>query len=75
MRTLERYLSNHQEDVPALYMAIEWIYHLHVSGTVARTKAEDAKLARAYANRYERAKGPQLPLVKQWMDYIEGRRR
>jgi VWFA-related protein len=75
VRTIDRYLSNHQEDVPALYMAIEWIYHLHVSGTVARTKAEDAKLARAYANRYERAKGPQLPLVKQWMDYIEGRRR
>lgn len=75
VRTLDRYLSNHTDDIPAFYMGIEWIYHLHVSGTVARTKAEDAKMARAYANRYERAKGPQLPLVKQWMDYIEGRRR
>jgi hypothetical protein len=56
-------------------MGVEWIYHLHLSGNVARTKAEDVKLARSYAARYERAKGPQLPLVKQWVEYIEGRRR
>jgi tetratricopeptide (TPR) repeat protein len=75
VRTLERYLSTHQDDIPALYMGIEWIYHLHLTGMVARSKAEDAKLARAYATRYERAKGPQSALVKQWIDYIEGRRR
>jgi uncharacterized protein HemY len=75
VRTLDRYLAATDDDIDALYMAVEWIYHLHVSGMVSRTKAEDARLARAYANRYERAKGPQLPLVKQWMDYIEGRRR
>jgi VWFA-related protein len=75
VRTLERYLADHPDDTPALYMAIEWIYHLHLSGNAARTNAEDAKLARSYVNRYERARGPQLPLVKQWIDYIEGRRR
>jgi hypothetical protein len=75
VRTLDRYLAGNPNDVEALYMGVEWIYHLHMSGTVARTKAEDTKLARGYANRYERARGPQLPLVKQWIDYIEGRRR
>jgi VWFA-related protein len=75
VRILDRYLASHQDDVPALSMGVEWIYHLHLSGNVARTKAEDVKLARSYAARYERAKGPQLPLVKQWVEYIEGRRR
>ena len=75
VRTLDRYLAGNPDDLEALSMGVEWIYHLHLAGTVARTKAEDAKQARAYANRYERAKGPQLPLVKQWIEYIEGRRR
>ena len=75
VRTLDRYLTRNPDDLDALYMGVEWIYHLHLSGTVARTKAEDVKLARGYANRYEKAQGPQLPLVKQWIDYIEGRRR
>lgn len=75
VRTLDRYLAGHKDDVQAFYMGIEWIYHLHLSGTVARSKAEDAKMARAYATQYERAKGPQMPLVKQWIEYIEGRRR
>jgi VWFA-related protein len=75
VRTLDRYLASHQDDLPALSMAVEWIYHLHLSGNVARSKAEDVKVARGYASRYERARGPQLPLVKQWIEYIEGRRR
>jgi VWFA-related protein len=75
VRTLDRYLASHQDDVPALSMGVEWIYHLHLSGNVARTRAEDLKVARGYASRYERARGPQVPLVKQWIDFLEGRRR
>ena len=75
VRTLERHLSTHPDDIDGTYTCLEWMYHLHLAGTVAQTRAEDLKVARTYATRYERAKGPQLPLVKQWMDYLEGRRR
>jgi VWFA-related protein len=75
VRALERHLSAHPDDIESTYMALEWIYHLNLAGTSAQTKAEDVKVARGYAARYERAKGPQLPLVKQWLEYLEGRRR
>jgi VWFA-related protein len=71
VRTLERHLEAHPEDVEALALGVEWIYHLHTSGGVARTRAEDVKLARRYADLYAKAKGAQLALVEQWMDAIE----
>jgi predicted Zn-dependent protease len=75
VRTLERYLSDRHDDVEALYLGVEWIYQLHAAGAVAQTRAEDAKLARGYANAYEKAKGPRINLVKQWIDFLEGRKR
>jgi len=44
---------------------------VHSEGVVVHSRAEDLKLARAYAERYEKAGGPQTPLVKQWVDYLE----
>jgi hypothetical protein len=55
-------------------MGVEWIYNLHTNGAVARSRAEDLKLARGYATAYQRAKGPQVELVKQWLDYLGTRR-
>ena len=75
VRALERHLAAHPDDIEATYMCLEWLYHLNLAGTPAQSKAEDVKVARGYAARYEKARGPQLPLVKQWMDYLEGRRR
>jgi VWFA-related protein len=75
VRTLERYLSDRHDDVEALYLGVEWIYQLHSAGAVAQTRAEDVNLARGYANAYEKAKGPEVRLVKQWVDFLEGRRR
>jgi VWFA-related protein len=75
VRALERHLTAHPDDIEATYMCLEWLYHLNLAGTPAQSKAEDVKVARGYAARYEKARGPQLPLVKQWMDYLEGRRR
>jgi hypothetical protein len=75
VRALERHLAAHPDDIEATYMCLEWLYHLNLAGTPAQSKAEDVKLARGYAARYEKARGPQLPLVKQWMDYLEGRKR
>ena len=34
--------------------------------------AQDLLLARDYAAAYEKAQGPQLPLVKQWIAFLEG---
>ena len=34
-------------------------------------RAEDLMLAREYADAYTQARGPQIPLVKQWVDYLE----
>jgi hypothetical protein len=51
------------------------MYHLHAAGLVAHTRAEDLKLATTWAERYERAKGPQAALVKEWLQALEAGRR
>ncbi len=71
VRTLERYISEREDDRDAYYMAVQWIYTVHSEGAVVHGRAEDVKLARAYADRYAKASGPQLPLVKQWVEYLE----
>ncbi|MGE4053831.1 MAG: VWA domain-containing protein [Vicinamibacterales bacterium] len=73
VRSIERHLEAEPGDVEALSMAVEWIYHLRTAGAVARNPAEDVRNARQYAEAYERAKGPQLALVREWMSAIEGR--
>jgi VWFA-related protein len=75
VRTLERYLSDRHDDVEALFLGVEWIYQLHSAGAVAQTNAEDVKLARVYASAYEKARGPQIALLKQWTEFLEGRKR
>jgi tetratricopeptide (TPR) repeat protein len=71
VRTMHRHLEAQPADVDGLFMGVEWIYSLHALGAVARSKAEDLKLARTYANAYERAKGPQVALVKQWIGSLD----
>jgi VWFA-related protein len=71
VRTLERYISEREDDRDAYFMAVQWIYTVHSEGAAVHGREEDVKLARAYADRYEKAGGPQVPLVKQWIDYLE----
>jgi Flp pilus assembly protein TadD len=71
VRTLERYLSAHAEDRDALFLGVEWIYTVRAAGGVVHNRAEDVRLARGYAEAYEKAGGPQLALVKQWMEFLE----
>jgi len=75
LRTLERHLAAHPDDMEANYLGVEWTYHLHLSGVVARTRADDVKLARGYAAAYEKGRGSDMPLIKEWMDFLEGRSR
>jgi tetratricopeptide (TPR) repeat protein len=71
VRTIERHIEHNPDDSEALSLAVEWIYHLHTSGAVARTRAEDVKIARSYTEAYERAQGPRTALVREWMSALE----
>jgi hypothetical protein len=75
LRTLERHLAGSPDDIEANYLGVEWTYQLHLSGVVAHSRADDVKLARAYAAAYEKGRGSQMPLIKEWMDFLEGRSR
>jgi tetratricopeptide (TPR) repeat protein len=75
VRSLERYLGNHPSDTDALFLGVEWIYQLRLAGTFAHSSAEDLKLARKYADGYAKTKGPRTALVKQWMEFLDGRKR
>jgi VWFA-related protein len=74
MRSLERHLTAHKDDVDSLFMGVEWIYQLHAAGVMLHTPAEDLKLAKIYADAYTKAKGPQAALVKQWLGFLEARK-
>jgi hypothetical protein len=75
VRTLERYLSARPDDRDALKLGVDWIYHAHAAGSVIRSRAEDLTLAHAYADAYAKAKGPQLPLVQQWIAFLDNQPR
>jgi tetratricopeptide (TPR) repeat protein len=74
VRTLERYLAGQPTDADALYLGVEWLYHVHAAGAVVHTRAEDLELAHAYAEAYEKASGPQLALVKQWVGFLDSQK-
>ena len=72
VRALEKHLAVHGDDPAALLLAVEWIYHLRLSGVVAHSKAEDLKLAKSYASAYlKSATRQQAALVKQWLGFLE----
>lgn len=71
MRALERHLVAEPNDVPSLQLAVEWIYQLRNANAFAHSPAEDSALAKRYAETYARNRGPQQPLVKQWLEFIE----
>jgi VWFA-related protein len=75
MRTLERYLEARQDDRDGYYFAVQWLYTVHAGGSVVHTRSEDLRRAKEYADAYARMRGPQLALVKQWVDYLESEKR
>jgi tetratricopeptide (TPR) repeat protein len=74
-RTLERYLEERRDDREACFMAVQWIYLVHAAGAYVQNRAEDIKAAHAYADAYDRARGPQQALVKQWLDFLDNEKR
>jgi len=75
VRTLERYLTDRPNDAQALYLGVEWLYHVHAAGAVVHNRGEDLKLAHEYADAYEKASGPNIALVKQWLGFLDNNRR
>ncbi|MBI3491012.1 MAG: VWA domain-containing protein [Acidobacteria bacterium] len=75
VRTLERYLAARRDDIEAYLLGVQWIYTLHSSGALVHGRAEDLKLAHEYADAYAHAKGQRVPLVKQWVDYLENEKK
>lgn len=71
VRSLERWIEAHPDDASAQALGVQWIFRLHEAGASAHTPAEDLELARAWAAAYEKTKGPQLALVKEWMANLE----
>jgi VWFA-related protein len=71
VQTLERHLAAHPEDRDALFLGVEWLYTVRAAGGVVHSRAEDVRLARGYADAYEKADGPKVALVQQWMEFLE----
>ncbi len=71
VRSLERYLADHPGDSQMALTMVEWIYQLHLAGATAGTRAADIQLARKYADVYVKTGGPQVALVRQWIEYLE----
>jgi VWFA-related protein len=73
VRTLERWIAAHPDDTGALSLGVEWMFRLHSAGAFSHSSAEDLKIARGWADAYTKPKGPQVALVKEWMQALERR--
>jgi Flp pilus assembly protein TadD len=75
VRALERYIGGGHDDPDTLVLAMEWMYRMHAAGAVIHTRAEDLEVARGWAEAYARSNGTKLPLVMQWLDFLEREKR
>lgn len=75
VRTLERYLDEKRDDRDALYLAVRWLYTVHMGGASVHGPAKDTELAKTYAAAYAKDHGPRMPLVQQWIAFLEGEKR
>ena len=68
---MERFLGDHPSDARAQFLTLQWLFTIHSAGTAVHGRVEDLSLARGLAERYLATKEPNLPLVRQWLDYLE----
>lgn len=71
---LETYLAGGHDDPAALYVAIDWLHQLHAARTSVHGIAEDVALARTWADRYAKAGGPNLAVVRRWVEELSRER-
>jgi len=75
VRTLERYLESRGDDADALFLGVEWLYQVHAAGGAVHARAQDAKLAHAWADAYAGHGGAQMALVTQWLAFLDGEKK
>jgi tetratricopeptide (TPR) repeat protein len=71
VRLLEKFLQDRRDDQASLFLALEWMFNAHRGGQLVHDRAEDARLAHAYADQYLKSGGLNEPLVKQWLNYLD----
>ena len=70
LASLEKYLAGSPADADALFLGVQWIYQVHLSGKMLHDKPSDLALARSWSDAYARANGTRQPLVNQWIGYL-----
>ena len=71
VRLLEKFLQDRADDQASLFLMLEWMFNAHRGGQLVHDRAEDVRLAHAYADRYLKSGGLNEPLVKQWLSYLD----
>jgi VWFA-related protein len=71
VRLLEKSLQERTDDQATLFLVLEWIFNAHRGGQLVHDRAEDVRLAHAYAEQYLKSGGLNEPLVKQWLGYLD----
>jgi VWFA-related protein len=70
----DQYFALRPDDERAWLQAIQGLYQLALAGGIVESLEQDLARARRYAAEYERLKGPQVAMVRVWIDYMERRR-
>jgi VWFA-related protein len=71
VRLLEKFLQDRTDDQATLFLVVEWMFNAHRGGQLIHDRAEDVRLAHAYADQYLKSGGLNEPLVKQWLNYLD----
>ena len=71
VRLLDQSIRDNPGDQPSLYLGVAWMFNAHRAGFVVHDRAEDRRLAHAYAEQYLKTGGPNEPLVKQWLGFLD----
>lgn len=74
LMALAPYLEKHSDDAEALFLAMRLIYDAHAARRNLLTPTEDRDLLAKYAQDYQRANGPQQPIVAQWVKFVGGKK-
>jgi VWFA-related protein len=70
-RLLDQSIREQPGDQSSLFLAVEWLFNVHRAGFVVHDRAEDLRLAHAYADQYLKGGGLNEPLIKQWLSYLD----
>jgi predicted Zn-dependent protease len=73
IRTLDPYLSRHQDDHEKLFMLLRGIYEARNAGTSVESPQKDRATFARYAAAYAAAGGPNQALVERWRKFLEGK--